>query len=381
MKKINVGISILTHQTANVWNSGLNQNLAFLVRLLARVPSVAKVFLLNGGDADQLPAGFSVGEVAAPLVKPHEVTHEIDLVIELGATLPGEWLKHVRALGARIVTLFVGHTYCDQAETAMFGRPGGAAFLGTPWHEVWTLPQHMKTSGPMLATVGRVPVHAVAHIWSPCLIEPMIQQLRGQGHRFGFDPRRARKQPGWRVAIFEPNISVVKTCFIPMLVCEQAYRLRPESIGLMMVMNSFGMKEHPTFNRFASHLDLTRDSKASYEPRLAFAECMAAQEMDAVVAHQWECGLNYAYYDALHGGYPLVHNSPFLHEDGVGLYYPEFEAAQGGALLAEAWAREPAFWDDYRDRAAAYLRRLAPEHPDNVAAYAGRVAALMGDRP
>ena len=103
--------------------------------------------------------------------------------------------------------------------------------------------------------------------------------------------------------------------------------------------------------------------------------------MDAVVAHQWECGLNYAYYDALHGGYPLVHNSPFLHEDGVGLYYPEFEAAQGGALLAEAWAREPAFWDDYRDRAAAYLRRLAPEHPDNVAAYAGRVAALMGDRP
>ena len=39
-----------------------------------------------------------------------------------------------------------------------------------------------------------------------------------------------------------------------------------------MVMNTVQMKEHPTFNRFAINLDLTRDHKASYEPRVAFVE-------------------------------------------------------------------------------------------------------------
>src|SRR5438445_3926149 len=181
----------------------------------------------------------------------------------------------------------------------------------------------MKTSGPMLRTLGRVAVEVVPHIWSPMFIDQHAAELAKRGVRFGFEHRDRRSlEPGWRIGIFEPNISVVKNCFIPMLVCDSAYRQRRDSVALMLVMNTFHMKAHPTFNSFASHLDLTRDSKASYEPRQAFAECMLANALDAVVAHQWECGLNYAYYDALYGGYPLVHNSDFLRDDGVGLYYP-----------------------------------------------------------
>ena len=370
---------MLAREASGVWDSGLNQNIAYLVQLLHQVPGIGKVFLLNGGDVERLPAGLGFEALNAPLVRPHEVTHDIDLVIELGATLPAEWLRHVRALGARIVTLFVGHTYADQAETSMFGRQGGAPFMGTPWHEIWTLPHHMKTSAPMLRTIGRVPVFAVPHIWSPLFLDALVAKQVEAGHHFGFDPRRQRQEPGWRVAIFEPNVSVVKNCFIPMLACDQAYRQRRDSVSLMMVMNTFFMKEHPTFNRLAAHLDLTRDSKATYEPRLAFAECMAAHHMDAVVAHQWECGLNYAYYDALYGGYPLIHNSEFLLADGIGLYYPGFEAIRGGQVLVEAWSRDADFWDDYRRKSADFLARRAPTHPANVRAYAQRIEALMGE--
>jgi hypothetical protein len=38
----------------------------------------------------------------------------------------------------------------------------------------------------------------------------------------GISPGRHMRQ--LRVAIFEPNISVVKTSSIPMLVCDEAYR-------------------------------------------------------------------------------------------------------------------------------------------------------------
>lgn len=375
-KKINVGVSISATAGSNIWDSGLNQNIAFLVILLRQIPEVGEVYLLNGGDLAQLPASMAFEGLGAPLVNPAQVTHDIDLVIEAGASLPLEWLRHVRALGKHIVTMYVGHTYTGQAENPIFGRSGGSAFIGTPWHEIWTLPQHMKTSGPMLRTLGRVPVHEVRHIWSPLFLQTQIDLSQRDGHSFGFQPKKS----GWRIAIFEPNISVVKCSFIPMLVCDQAYREQREAIDLMMVMNTFHMKDHPTFNRLALNLDLTRDSKASYEPRLSFVDCMAQQKMDAVVAHQWECGLNYAYYDALHGGYPLIHNSEFLQAADMGFYYPGFEAIQGAKALLSAWAQEPGYWDKYRGRAAVYLQKLSPQHPANVQFYRDRILSAVGGR-
>lgn len=372
--QISIGISVFATESANIWSSGVNQNVAFLILMLRSSAHVAKVYLLNGGDSEKLPPDLDFDDLDAPLVRPHQVTHELDVVIEMGAQLPLEWLQHVRALGTRIVTFFAGHTYADQCEAPMFDRPGGAAFRETPMHEVWILPQHEKTCQSMLKTIARVPVLTMPHLWSPRFLDRQITQLKRRGHQFGYrhaDEKSTR--PGWRVAIFEPNISVVKNCFIPMLVCDQAYRLQPESVARMMVMNTFHMKEHLTFNRFASHMDLTRDGKASYEPRISFAECMAEHSMDAVVAHHWECGLNYAYYDALHGGYPLIHNSSFLQDAGVGFYYPGFSASGGGSALVDAWSREPEFWDDYRRQSKAYLQGLAPANPENVHAFMSRL--------
>jgi hypothetical protein len=311
-----------------------------------------------------------------PVVRPADVTHDIDLVIEMGTSLPLDWLRHVRALGARIVTFFVGNTYASQAEGPIFQRDGGTLFVGTPWHEIWTLPQYDRITLPLLRTVGRVPVHLVPHIWSPFFLDRQVRDLAAAGLRFGFAPEPAH---GWRAGIFEPNISVSKNCFVPMLACDHAFRIRPRSIDYMMVMNTVHMKGHLTFNRFATHLDLTRQGKASYEPRIAFAECMATHRLDVVVAHQWENPQNYLYYDALHGGYPLVHNSEYLERAGVGFHYPGFEAIRGGEALVSAWEQDPDYWPDYAQRAAAYLRTVSPEHDSNVKAFAARIHAVMGE--
>jgi hypothetical protein len=377
MRKARVGISIAIEADSSIWNSGLNQNLLLLAQLLAASPVVGQVVLLNVGAADRLPPDAMVPGLDFPVARPQDLTHELDLVIEFGASLPLEWVRHVKALGTRVVAFLVGHTYGDQAHNPIFGRSGGTIFVGTPWDEVWTLPHHMKTSAPLLRTVTRVPVVAMPHIWSPAFLQPQIDSAMASSQPFGFKP-----QPGkaWRIGIFEPNISVVKNCFIPMLACESAFRERSDAIELMMVMNTFHMKEHATFNAFASHLDLTRAHKASYEPRLAFVEGMAQHRIDAVVSHQWECGLNYVYYDALYGGYPLVHNSPYLQEAGVGLHYQDFGAIEGGHVLLQAWAREAGWWDDYRSHAASYLATLDPRNPVNVKAYSDQIARLLGDR-
>jgi hypothetical protein len=260
-------------------------------------------------------------------------------------------------------------------QAMLFGREG-AVFFAKPElrDEIWTLPQYEKSCIPFLKSLTRRPVVAMPHIWTPMFLEAHTSQRAESAPRFGFDALRSRQESrGWRVGIFEPNISVTKNCTIPMLVCEHAYRTNADSISSMMVMNSFHMRENPTFYQFASNLDLTRHGKATYEPRYIFSDCMADFTLDAVVCHQWENEQNYLYYDALHGGYPLIHNSEFLNTAGVGIFYPEFSAKKGGDALIEAWKQPAEYWQDYKQNAANFLQSLHPEHPENIRIFTERL--------
>lgn len=378
-KKLNIGISVFAVEGANIWGNGLNMNLAFLVQLLRQNPDIGKVYLLNGGDASALPTGLEFGNLDAQFVNPHDVTYDLDVVIEMGAQLPVEWLARVNAIGTKLVSFLVGHAYCGTAEGGLFDRHSGQMFNNTPWAEVWTLPQYMKTCAPMLRTITRAEVVAMPHIWSPMFIDQRIQALGERGQNFGFKPHEDANNPRpWRAAIFEPNVSVAKNYLIPMLTCEAAYRLNKDAVGLMMVMNSFHMKDHPTFNRFAISLDLTKECRASYEPRVPFVETMADHKMDVVVSHQWENAQNYLYYDALYGGYPLVHNSPFLKDANMGFYYPEFEAELGGAAFIDAWKKDADFWADYRKKGHEFIATLAPTYQPNVDIFVNRIKHLVG---
>ena len=379
VKKLRVGISILAKENASIWNNGINQNIAFLVMLLRQSPLVEKVFLISAGKENSLPGTMRFDLVDVPIVQPGEVTHDVDLVIEMGSLIDTKWLRRVHALGVKIVTFQVGHTYTINGEAVVFNKEGGLTFEEPHLRdEVWVLPKSSKTCAPILRTLTRRPVLEMPHLWSPCFLDAQIAQLAEAGHQFGFDPSRdTKKSGGWRVGIFEPNISVVKSCFLPMLACETAYRKKSESIAAMMIINSFHMKEHPTFKHFAIHLDLTRDGKASYENRQIFADCMTLNKLDAIVSHQWENEQNYLYYDALHGGYPLVHNSSFMEKAGMGFYYPGFEAGRGGERLVEAWEKDPAYWEDYRRRSRDFLSTLAPDHPENIRRFTERIARVM----
>jgi hypothetical protein len=374
MKKLNVGITLFASESANIWNNGINQNIALLGILLKKSPAVHQVWFVNGGTSDRPNPSLGFDGLGIPIVKPHEVTHEIDVLIEMGAILPEEWMRRIHARGAKIVCFGVGHNFNAVAETAVFPSKHAGIHLTDPTlrTETWGLPHHAKTGSAMMQTLTRKPMVTMPHIWSPLFLDKTIQAVEREGKSFGFKPCQGEKR-GWRVAIFEPNISVVKSYLVPMLLCEEAYRSNPEAVSYMMVMNTFHLKEHQTFLRFALNLDLTKDHKASYEPRVLFTTAMAAYKMDAVVAHHWECGMNYAYYDTLYGGYPLIHNSEFLQQAGAGIFYLGFSAREGAKALVEAWNQSPEFWQDYKKKADEFLKTLHPEHPENIRIFTERL--------
>ncbi len=376
MKKINVGISLFTRAGADVWSNGINQNIGLLALLLTKSEAIGKVFFLNGGEVDTLPPGLGFDGLDVPLVWPRDVTDELDVVIEMGAILPAEWMRHAHACGVRFCCFGVGHNYNAVAEALVAGREGGIHITDPALREeTWGLPQHAKTASPMMETLTRKPVVDMPHLWSPFFLDAAIQEQKTKGHTFGFRPRKVGREQrkGWRPAIFEPNIAPGKNCFIPMLACEHAYRTEQACIEHMMVMSTHGMKDHQTFLRFSLNLDLTQQRKASFEPRLPFVRIMGEYRMNCVVTHHIEWGQNYLYYDALYGGYPLFHNSEYLRDADVGIYYEGFSAKQGGDAMVEAWGRPAEYWEEYKRKAKDYLWTLHPENPENISIFTERL--------
>jgi hypothetical protein len=254
-------------------------------------------------------------------------------------------------------------------ERMIFDKPHGLLITGAPYDEVWTLPEYENICAPYFATAFRAPVRLMPHLWSPLVLDRARERMDA-ATPFEYTPGR----PKWRVAIFEPNICMVKTCFTPMLACDVAHRARPRLIEHLWVYNSFHLKDKPAFIGFAQSLDVVRHGLASFEGRFPLFQVMPAN-VDAVMAHHWENSQNYLYYEALHGGFPLVHNSHLLGD--CGYRYDGFDCEEAGRALLRAFAEHDANLPAYRAEARRFLHLLDPEHEANVRAYTGAIEALF----
>lgn len=370
--RINVGVSLYVRKgEQSLWENGIFQNCLFLVTLLQRLPNVDKVFLVAGGDGSSDDARNFLGESPVPIIDMNVAADSLDLMIEMSAQLDIQWIIGFRARGGKVVTMRVGNDYVIDCERMVFDKPNGLLISGAPYDEIWTLPQYERTAAPYYQSAMRAAVRIVPHLWSPAILEREVAALPAD-RSFGYKPGRRR----WRAGIFEPNICMVKTAFIPLLCCDVAHRANPDMLEKVWAYNTFHMKEHAAFNGFAHSLDIVRHGLASFEGRFPFVQIVSA-DVDVVVSHHWENAQNYVYYEALYGTYPLIHNSDLLGD--CGYRYREFDCEEGGRALMRAFADHDRNLDTYRRTAHAYLRRLDPEYDGNVRVYADVIDALYAN--
>lgn len=371
-QSLRVGISIFVRKgEQSLWENGIFQNCLFLVLLLLKAPNVSAAFLVfGGGDGDAADARRFMSDSPVPLIDMPAALESIDVMIEMSAQLSREWSDSFCAKGGKIVSMRVGNDYVIDIERMLFGKDPGMLITGAPYHEVWTLPEFERTGQRYYEAALRAPVRLMPHLWSPLVLDKAVAGLPA-GQKFGYQSGK----PQWRMGIFEPNICMVKTSFIPMLVVEVAYRAKPQWIQNLRVFNSYHMKEHGNFVGFANSLDVVKNGLATFEGRFPIFHSLS-NDVDSLVCHHWENGQNYLYYEALYGGYPLVHNSTFLSD--CGYYYPDFDCEQGGLALLQAFMQHDADLANYRRNANAFLQTLDPQSIDNVKTYSQALANLYG---
>jgi len=374
-----IGISTLSTAEQNIWSAGITQNALFLAKLLRSIPFVCDVVLLDVGSEDNLGPQVNLGWFGTRMLKLPDAADQVDVIIEMAGAIDTQWLDLQRARGKKVVWHCVGQPYAGLVEGTLFRETG--FFLRTERHDaIWLLPKD-EVFIPMLRTLHRCEVEVVPYIWDPIFLQQRIDEVGKLGLHFGYRSRAevADSSVGWNLAIFEPNISPIKSGLISMLVVDAVCRKEPDAIQQLQVLNTLHLVDHPTLLFLANSLDVVRQHKTIFTGRHDIAGFVSHHRVDAIVAHQWQNDQNYAYLDALYGGYPLIHNSPWLKH--AGYYYPDFEIQQGAAQLRNAMTSHDENLDGYAQRSAHYLESVALTCEPNVMVYAELLRNLCADKP
>jgi hypothetical protein len=368
-KRIKVGVTLFIRDVSqSLWENGIFQNCYFLLELLNQSSLVEKTYIVNGGPADPKACGDFLKEAPSPVLSFAEAMDELDLIIELSAQLNVEWAKQFVANGGKVIGMHVANDYVIDTERMIFNLDAGFLMAPVPYDEIWTLPAFEKTCGPYYQAGLHAPVRVMPHLWSPTLVDKAAAD-RGRP-AMTYQPGR----PRWRLAVLEPNLCTVKTCHLPMLLADVAHRRAPHFIEYLRVFNAMKQKDHVNFVAYARSLDLVKQGLATFEGRFPIFEVMTDMA-DAVISHHWENGQNYLYYEMLHAGFPLIHNSDFL--GGCGYRYTSYDPEDGAMALLQAFSSHDATLESYRAEADAFVATLAPSHSSNIHAFETAINGVM----
>lgn len=374
-RKYKIAITFnLEPAVADIWSNGAVQNVIHLYNLFKQSSIVEDVVLVSWGPENRItpPEGFMLDGMDLKFAHFDDVVEQIDVMIEGTLSIDFGKSTRLKELGVKRVVYKMGNDYVMDMENVVFNRNAGRFFNGSTFDAVWMIPQHENTCRSYFSIMYRCESYVVPAIWAPTFCDIVIQHLKEKhGIEFGYKPKSGAK----RVANFEPNTDVVKTCFTPVLICEQAYRTAPEKLQHVYLCNTWSKRDHPSFKNFIGRTDIVFNNIMSIEGRFQMPDFLA-RYVDVVLSHQWENGLNYAYNDALYGGYPFIHNSKLLPK-GVGYYYNEFDAFEGAEVLLDVIDNHDKDHENYQQRAKDYLDSLLPTNPMNIYLYEKELKRLF----
>lgn len=370
--KPKIGITLsFPKNKADLFCNGIKQNALFFFILLSNIGKYDVYFIV---DKKSIENETFLHEMKYKYIQYDYIQESgFNIVFSFDFLLPSKINTLLKENGTKHIFYNCGNLYIMDSENCLFENKEGNYAMYTRYNyfdECWNIPQMTNTNHFYLKTLLRCnTVKEAPFIWSPELIDY---------ERNKYKKRSQRKS----IAIFEPNISIMKWAFPSVLICENAYRDSniSDKINKVYITNITTNPESKkkfsldNFNNLVKCLDLKRDSKLTIEARHNSLYIMA-NFADIAVSHTWENYLNYLYFDMAWMGWPIVHNGKFCKE--IGYYYDEFNYEMGGNALKEAILNHDENADEYLLRNRLYMLKYLPTNKELKKQYEDLITSCL----
>jgi hypothetical protein len=330
--------------------------------MLAKLLKLAghEVTLINFISSDKAETNYPWSQEEYKTINinenPKYPAEHLDVLIHL-QTMPSEnetsiWKSMNPNL--KVVGYKCGNSYVNDMEDILFKARDTYNNLNrydTKLDALWYVPQQKQNNHDYFSILHRIESQAIPFVWDPMFLEGDLKLVPDAFYAPTDQPKR--------VAIFEPNINIVKYSVPSVLAIEHAYRQRPDLIGFMYVSNTNHLLDINLFKSMMNQMEIVKDKKAQFTSRYKIVHYLKTNT-DIVMSHQWANPLNYLYLDAVYLGYPLVHNAEMFAD--VGYYYEDFNLKQAASQIINAAENHDANLEEYKKDVASKIYRYMPEN-------------------
>lgn len=359
-----IGITFEPTETGSeIFSNGIKQNAIFFYELLTNCGYDTYLIIPKDGET-KLMKVYGIESDVKYLFYEDILNSNFNIVIQFTFQINLNALLQLKKNGVKLILYKCGNDYIMDLEDVMHlpqkqKLPQYSIFSDDlpVFHQVWCIPQHENTNYYYWKTLYRCDVKVVDPVWSNTILNSFEKESISAGiGEFKYKNRGVGK----KVAIFEPNINIVKWFYPALLVCENAYRKISDKLKFVYLTNIHSKNENfniELLNEIVKSLDLYKDKKISIEARYNSLYFMT-DFSDIVVSHQWENPLNYLYLDLAWYGWPVVHNAHLCKD--IGYYYEGFNYEEGGRVLEKVIKNHDKNVDKYIERNRTLIDRYLP---------------------
>jgi len=366
IKDTKIGITLnLPDDIKGLFSNGIRQNVLFLGELMNNIGYDCYFIISDKNYNEEVVSKLMYSNKFKNIKYSRIFTIDFDLIIMMGFEIDVPIMKQLKYMKTKTIAYLCGNSYFIDTEKILYSqhklRDSGKYLHKNDfiiYDQIWSIPQMTNTNRYYWQTLYRTQCIEVPFIWSPSAITMAMLTENKSYDNFSY---KSNINTDKKIAIFEPNISIMKWALPSLLVCENAYRLNNENIKQVFVNNISDLKPGindfniDAFNKIVNNLDLCSDKKISIESRYNTLSFMS-DYANIAVSHQWENNLNYIYFDLAWMGWPIIHNAALCKD--IGYYYPEFNYEEGGNQLHTAIKDHNANSATYLDNNRSAIQRF-----------------------
>lgn len=343
-------IGIIIHSGAALFSNGITQNAFYIFECLSLCGYTCE-FLCHEKD----PKRFAYDELELrSLSDEHFPYNEYLLIIGVTKGLYLSQYLKFKEMRIPVVSFVCGNHFMIDMENFVNSKHANAPFIREKTFDViWIIPSFYY-SAAYLETLTYAPVFEIPHLWSKKLLEFRAFKLSKVEPSALYFQKKVYKK--FDIIILEPNMNVVKNAFLGLLTAEYIYKRFPNVINRVYLTNAH---KTATCKQLLDTLTVPVFVETSYkEIDQVLLTVNSSENMPIFICNQLYHSLNYLYYECLHYGFPLVHNSKDL--DGCGYFYPGHDIDLCADAVMKAFKMHTLRRESYIKENMKYLERVNP---------------------
>jgi hypothetical protein len=349
-------VGIIIHDKASLFSNGITQNAYFIYSCLEHIGLKCKFLCFESN-----PSKFEYRDLPLTQISTNPLefdASEFHTIITVTRGLILSEYEMFKKQKIHVVSFVCGNQIMHHLEDFVRGPYGSSTYVGKNAYcdEAWLIPS-LADSLEYVSLIRGKPTFVIPHLWSPQFLSENFTMRYKKPDSELFYKQFHHNDAKIDIIILEPNLYVLKTAWIPLLAAEKLHITDNERIENAYVFN---FPKHDSSYKMTDNLCIQK--KIRYFKRLSMPEIISyfneKKTFPVIVCHQIYNSLNYLYYEALHYGWPLVHNSPDL--EGCGYFYPENNISACSAAIMDAYKNHNKNYELYIEKAHKYLKRVDP---------------------